>query len=86
MAATDISYRDKIDSYFESNTFNIPLASYTLVNLRMGVSDNLWSVTAFVRNLADKRAEVSVINTSQDPYGLLTVRPRTVGVTVNRKF
>jgi hypothetical protein len=43
-------------------------------------------VTAFVRILADKRAEVSVINTSQDPYGLLTVRPRTVGVTVNRKF
>jgi outer membrane receptor protein involved in Fe transport len=86
IVATDISYRDKIDSYFASNSFNLPLPSYTLVNLRFGVADNLWSVTAFARNIGDKRAQVSVINTTQDPYGLLTVRPRTVGVTINRKF
>ena len=35
---------------------NIPLSSYTLVNLRVGVLKDLWSVTAFARNLTNKRA------------------------------
>ena len=86
MVAADANYRGKVDSYFASNKFNIPLSSYTLVNLRAGVQNNLWSITAFARNLTNKRAQVSVINSSQDPVGLLTVRPRTIGVTVSRNF
>ncbi len=84
--AADVNYRDKVDSYFASNTFNVPLSSYTLVNLRAGIANDLWSITAFARNLTDKRAQVSAINSTQDPYGFLTVRPRTIGVTLNRKF
>jgi iron complex outermembrane receptor protein len=84
--ATDVTYRDAQDSYFSSNAFNIPLAPYTLVGLRVGVVAGPWSVTAFGRNLTDKRAQVSAINSSQDPDALLTVRPRTVGVTVTRDF
>jgi outer membrane receptor protein involved in Fe transport len=66
--------------------FNIKLAPYTLVGLRAGVIKGPWSVTAFARNLTDKRAEVSAINSTQDPDALLTVRPRTIGLTVTRKF
>jgi iron complex outermembrane receptor protein len=85
--ATDVSYRDAENAYFASNTqFNIPLAPYTLVNLRLGVINGPWSVTAFARNLTDKRAEISAINSSQDPDALLTVRPRTIGVTLTRTF
>jgi iron complex outermembrane receptor protein len=86
MVAADANYRGAVDSYFASNKFNIPLSSYTLVNLRAGVQNNLWSITAFARNLTNKRAQVSAINSSQDPVGLLTVRPRTIGVTVSRNF
>jgi iron complex outermembrane recepter protein len=86
MVAADANYRGAVDSYFASNTFNIPLGSYTLVNFRTGVQNNLWSITGFVRNLTNKRAQVSAINSSQDPEALLTVRPRTFGVTVNRNF
>ncbi|MEA3140793.1 MAG: iron complex outerrane recepter protein [Gammaproteobacteria bacterium] len=86
MVAADANYRGAVDSYFASNKFNIPLSSYTLVNLRTGVQNNLWSITAFARNLTNKRAQVSAINSSQDPEALLTVRPRTIGVTVNRNF
>jgi iron complex outermembrane receptor protein len=39
-----------------------------------------------MRALTNKRAQVSAINSSQDPEALLTVRPRTFGVTVNRNF
>jgi iron complex outermembrane recepter protein len=95
VAATDLSYRGRENSYFSSAVLhvgppliyeNVPLSPYSLVNLRLGVIKDLWSVTAFVRNLTDKRAQVSAINSSQDPDALLTVRPRTIGLTATRKF
>lgn len=86
VAAADLTYRGKENSYFASNSFNIPLSSYTLVGLRLGVIKDLWSVTAFARNLTDKRAQISAINSSQDPDALLTVQPRTIGLTATRKF
>jgi iron complex outermembrane recepter protein len=85
--ATDVTYRDAENAYFASNSkFNIDLATYSMVNLRLGVINGPWSVTAFVRNLTNKREEVSAINSSQDPDALLTVRPRTIGLTATRKF
>ena len=86
MIAADANYRGAVNSYFASNAFNIPLSSYTLANLRVGVLNNLWSMTVFDRNLTNKRAQVSAINSSQDPEALLTVQPRTIGITVNRNF
>jgi outer membrane receptor protein involved in Fe transport len=86
IVATDVTYRDAENSYFSSNAFNIPLAPYTLVGLRIGVIAGPWSVSAFARNLTDKRAQVSAINSSQDPDALLTVRPRTIGLTATRDF
>ena len=85
--AADISYRDAENAYFSSNaTFNIPLAPYTIANVRLGAIYGPWSVTAFARNVTDKRAEVSAINSSQDPHAFLTIRPRTIGLTLTRKF
>jgi outer membrane receptor protein involved in Fe transport len=85
--ATDVTYRDSVNAYFTSNTqYNIDLAPYTLVNLRLGVIKGPWTATFFARNLTDKRAQVSAINSSQDPDALLTVRPRTIGLTLTRKF
>jgi iron complex outermembrane receptor protein len=95
VVATDLSFRGRENSYFSSAVLsvgppivyeNIPLSSYTLVNLRLGVINGPWSVTAFARNLTDKRAQVSAINSAQDPDALLTVRPRTIGLTATRKF
>jgi outer membrane receptor protein involved in Fe transport len=87
MLAADVTYRDSVDAYFASNKkFNLVLAPYTLVGLRVGVINGPWSVTAFARNLTDKRAQVSAINSTQDPQATLTVRPRTLGLTVTRRF
>jgi iron complex outermembrane recepter protein len=84
--ATDVTYRGAVNSYFASNPFNVPLSSYTLVNLRAGLINGPWSVTAFARNLTNKRAQVSAINSTQDPDALLTVQPRTIGLTATRRF
>jgi iron complex outermembrane recepter protein len=86
VVATNVTYRDGVDSYFSSNAFNLPLSPYTLVGLQLGLIQGPWSVTAFARNLTDNRAQVSAINSTQDPSGLLTVRPRTIGLTLTRTF
>lgn len=86
MAAADITYRGAENSYFASNAFNIPLPSYTTIALRLGLIKDEWSVTAFARNLTDKRAQISAINSSQDPHALLTIQPRTIGISVTRRF
>jgi iron complex outermembrane recepter protein len=85
-AGADVTYRDAENSYFASNGFNIPLAPYTLLGLRAGVIKGPWTATAFVRNATDKRAQISAINSTQDPDALLTVQPRTIGGTVTWKF
>lgn len=84
--ATDLAYQGKRHAYFESNPFDITLRAYSLVNLRLGISNDVWSATAFARNLFDKRAQLSAINSNQDPYAFITARPRTIGVNVTRNF
>jgi iron complex outermembrane recepter protein len=87
MLAADLTYRDAVDAYFASNkTYNLELSPYALLQLRAGVINGPWSVTAFARNVTNNRAQVSAINSAQDPDALLTVQPRTIGVTVTRKF
>ncbi|MGH8300112.1 MAG: TonB-dependent receptor [Steroidobacteraceae bacterium] len=83
---TDVTYRGAVNAYFGSNPFNLPLPAYTLWNLRAGVIYGDWNVTAFVHNASNERAQVSAINSTQDPHALLTVQPRTIGLTVTRRF
>ncbi|HEV2362951.1 MAG TPA: TonB-dependent receptor [Caulobacteraceae bacterium] len=82
----DITYRGRANAYFAANPFNITLDPYTLLNLRAGVSNGTWTATAFLDNVSDARAQISAINSPQDPHALLTVRPRTVGLRITRNF
>lgn len=84
--AGDWTYRGPVDAYFTANRFNIPLSSYTLLGARLGLIKGPWSVALFGRNLTDQRAQVSAINTIQDPHALLTVQPRTIGITATYTF
>jgi outer membrane receptor protein involved in Fe transport len=83
---TSVTYRGGVNSYFASNPFNLPLKSYALWDLRAGAIYRHWSVTLFAHNLSNERAQVSAINSTQDPHALLTVQPRTIGITVTRRF
>jgi iron complex outermembrane receptor protein len=83
----DVQYRDATKSQTNPlSPFNVPLAPYTLLNLRAGADWNEWNATVFVKNATDKRAQVDAISSSQDPLAYITVRPRTVGLQVTRKF
>jgi hypothetical protein len=82
----DISYRGREDSYFSSDPYNIATPTYFLTNVRAGLDWGLWNATAFVRNLSNKRAEISLLDTNSRGVSVVTTRPRTVGILVTRKF
>jgi outer membrane receptor protein involved in Fe transport len=56
------------------------------VNLRANLNWKDWGVSLFAKNVFDKRSQVDAIASSQDPLALITSRPRTIGVSVTRKF
>ena len=82
----DLAYMGKRDSYFASDPFNVPLDAYALVNAQVEFKKGPWTATAFLRNVGNKRAQISVINETANPHALITVRPRTIGVSFKRTF
>jgi iron complex outermembrane recepter protein len=89
----DVSHRDKTDTQFNRapgntipNGFNVPLAAYTLVNLRASLTWNDWIASLFAKNVFDERAQVDAIASDQDPLARITVRPRTIGLSITRNF
>jgi iron complex outermembrane receptor protein len=85
--AAEIGYRGSTNTQLNTaSPFNVPLAAYTLVNLRASISNEVWTGGIFARNLTDERAQIDAISSTQDPLARLSVRPRTLGVSVTRKF
>lgn len=83
----DLTYRGRTKTQFNTGSpFNVPLDNYLLVDLRASLHNDDWSAAVFVRNLTDKRAQVDAIASDQDPLARITVRPRTIGLSVTRNF
>jgi TonB dependent receptor len=68
----------------------LPLHSYSLVNLRVGVNQGPWETALFARNLFDKLGEIGDLQ----PEGAqlpgrpryFVTRPRTIGIQIKREF
>lgn len=84
----DITYRGSMNSQtnLTDNPYNVRLKAYTMASIHTSLTHGPWTGSLFVRNLANTRAQISVINSNQDPLALLTVRPRTFGASVTRNF
>jgi len=84
---SDITYRGESKTEFSSrNPFNVNLDNYFLINLRASVESDAWTVTVFVDNVTDKRAQFDAIDSEQDGSAFLTAVPRSIGVSVNWRF
>lgn len=76
-----------------SQRFAKRLDGYATFDLRAGLSDGAWSVSAFARNLTDKRA-INVVapaglapsNTAGQVYGASFIQPRTIGAELAVQF
>ncbi len=69
-------------------TFDPKLPSYQIVNLRAGIRAAGWDVGAYVNNVTDEIAYLSVDRERgrRARVGFLTNQPRTFGVSIQRKF
>jgi iron complex outermembrane recepter protein len=69
-------------------TFDPELPSYEIGNLRFGVRSDSWEAAAFVNNLWDERAFLSLDRErgTRARVGYLTNMPRTYGVTLRMNF
>ena len=72
----------------QSFAFDPELPDYQVGNLRFGVEAEQWEVAAFVNNLWDERAFLSLDyeRGRSARIGYLTNQPRTYGVTLNYNF
>ena len=60
-------------------------AGYGILNARIGITKDSWSVEGFVENLTDKRAELFK-NNQDDILRVTTNRPLTAGIRVSYRF
>jgi iron complex outermembrane receptor protein len=69
-------------------TFNPELPSYDIGNLRFGVRTTAWEAAAFVNNVWDERARLSLDRErgSRGRVGFLTNTPRTYGAMLRMNF
>ena len=94
-----ISYTGK--RWNDLDTLNVParqeMDAYTLVNLSTGIDKNNWTLSFFINNLFDKRAEIDIedpgyggLPNLQRPPGhkwtTVTNRPRFFGVRFSQRF
>ena len=68
--------------------FDAELPDYQIGNLRFGVQNERWEVAAFVNNVWDERAFLSIDRERNRSarVGYLTNQPRTYGVTLSLGF
>lgn len=66
--------------------FNARLPEYTLVNLRTSLAWKNYQMQLYANNVFDRNAQLNVLNDVDDPYTILTNRPRTVGVRLSAHF
>ncbi len=94
-----VAYTDK--RWNDLDTLNVParreMDSYTLVNLSAGIDRDNWTLTFFVNNLTDERAQIDIedpgyggLSNIQRPPGhawtTATNRPRSFGIRFGQRF
>jgi iron complex outermembrane receptor protein len=69
-------------------TFNPRLPAYQIVNLRLGILNELWDLAFFVNNLTNERALLALDQErgTRARVGFLVNQPRTFGLSARVKF
>ena len=69
-------------------TFNPELPSYSIGNFRVGMKSGNWELAAYLNNITDERAFLSVDRErgTRARVGYLTNQPRTIGVSLRKTF
>jgi outer membrane receptor protein involved in Fe transport len=83
----DLTYRGTTDTQFNTESrYNVKLDSYTIMNWIWFLELKNWTLSAYVKNLSDERAQYDAISSDQDPLGIVGNRPRTWGLSAKWSF
>ncbi|PCI32869.1 MAG: ligand-gated channel protein [Alphaproteobacteria bacterium] len=69
-----------------TDNFFLKIQDYSMMNASVGISNDQWSASLYVRNLFNKRAQSNRGNDAFTAQSIFTVRPQTIGVKVRRTF
>ncbi|MDT8439367.1 MAG: TonB-dependent receptor plug domain-containing protein [Wenzhouxiangellaceae bacterium] len=92
----DLGWADRgfvqVSGKFAQNSFSSLVAEerrrqagYGILNAAAGIARENWTITAFVENFTDKRAEL-FLNNQDDILRITTNRPLTAGIRVSYRF
>jgi outer membrane receptor protein involved in Fe transport len=85
----DVIYRGSTQTEFNDTIArNTKLDSYTILNANFSLieADSGWRVNLFAKNLTDKLARVDAFGGDNRELAFVTVRPRTIGINVSKRF
>jgi outer membrane receptor protein involved in Fe transport len=83
----DLTYRGTTNTQFNAESrYNVKLDSYTILNWFWFLELKNWTLSAYVKNLSDERAQFDAISSDQDPLGIVGNRPRTWGLSAKWSF
>jgi outer membrane receptor protein involved in Fe transport len=89
LSGSTIGY-GRIDARYVGDSISAQKAyrpEYTIVDLRAGAKFGMWDLSVFVKNAADKRANLSDAPELSDSLNLIAIeRPRTIGIDLRAKF
>lgn len=83
----DVRFNGRRDVTLRSNTSFLPaytMPAYALADVRAGIRYGGYELTAFVRNITDKRAQLG--GTSNGVVNMVVQRPRTIGASLGARF
>ena len=83
----DLAYVSSSQTQFnDSGAFQNKQSDYTIMDLRFALEGEHWSAVAFVDNLFDQRADLTLVENRAVPLSVFTNRPRTFGITLTGSF
>ncbi len=87
-ARIDYEYSDGSNTRIAGNRdpFNVSLESYSIVDFRVAIEHERWTLEGFVENAFDKRTQNDAINEVTNILAFFTARPRTLGVRAGYNF
>lgn len=81
-----VSYVGRREGEFTASAARQELPAFARTDLQTGIEYAAWTVNLFVNNLADKRGVLAGGLGSFPPFAFSYIQPRTVGVSMVRKF
>jgi outer membrane receptor protein involved in Fe transport len=87
-AGAAVSYVGERENNFPNTATaeRLKLPSYVMSNLRAGLRQDMWTLSAFVNNVGDKRGALAYVPISPTGYSTSYIQPRSYGMSLAVTF